>query len=115
MAKREFCSINNMKPSQRTIDYIEKMNDIVDMASLLDNVIKTVPFFHIFAGRRSYSGVAISSASYSATTYQWTLYYEAVSSVDEVRRTRLEQVALQAALEMHGEERKFWECIYNAL
>lgn len=115
MVKKEFCSINNMSPSQRTIDYIEKMNDIVDMTSLLESFIKTIPFFHIFAGRRSYNGVAISSATYNATTYQWTIYYEAVASVDDIKRARLEQIALQGALEMHGEERKFWECIYNAL
>lgn len=115
MAKGEFCKIDNLKPSQRTTEYIDQINHIVDMSTVLDKILMAVPFFQIFAGRESYKGVALASASYNATTYDWTLYYEAVASVDSIKRGRLEQIALKASLETHGEERKFWECVYNAL
>ncbi len=107
MAKREFCKIDNLKPSQRTMEYIEQMNNVVDMSTVLERILMAVPFFQIFAGRDSYKGVALASASYNAKTYDWTLYYEAVASVDSIKRGRLEQIALKASLETHGEERKF--------
>ncbi|WP_252724465.1 hypothetical protein [Vibrio hepatarius] len=81
----------------------------------LERIIKVLPFFQIFAGRDSYRGVAIASASYNATTYDWNLYHESVMAIAPIKRERLEQIALKASLDTSGEERKFWECVYNAL
>lgn len=115
MVKGEFCRVDGFKPSARTQEYIEQMNHITDMRSILDKIIKAVPFFQIFAGRDSYKGVAIASASYNATTYDWVLYQDAVAAVGALERSRLVQISGMAALNTHGEERKFWECVHNAL
>jgi len=115
MAKREYCKIQGLKPSPRTMEYIEQMNYITDMSTVLERIIKVLPFFQIFAGRDSYKGVAIASASYNATTYDWNLYHESVMAIAPIKRERLEQIALKASLDTSGEERKFWECVYNAL
>lgn len=115
MAKREYCKIQGLKPSPRTMNYIDQMNHITDMSTVLERIMKSLPFFQIFAGRDSYRGVAITSASYNASTYDWMLYHESVMAIDSIKRERLEQIALKASLETSGEERKFWECVYNAL
>ncbi|WP_333005130.1 hypothetical protein [Vibrio coralliilyticus] len=115
MAKREYCKIQGLKPSPRTMNYIDQMNHNTDMSTVLERIMKSLPFFQIFAGRDSYRGVAIASASYNASTYDWKLYHESVMAIDSIKRERLEQIALKASLETSGEERKFWECVYNAL
>ncbi|GLT18235.1 hypothetical protein GCM10007938_20130 [Vibrio zhanjiangensis] len=54
MVKGEFCRVEGCRPSVRMQEYVEQMNHITDMNSVLDNVIKAVPFFQIFAGRDAY-------------------------------------------------------------
>ncbi|EFP95118.1 hypothetical protein [Vibrio caribbeanicus] len=115
MAKREYCKIQGLKPSPRTMAYIEQMNHITDMSTILDRIMKVIPFFQIFAGRGSYKGLSLASASYNVETYNWNLYHDTVMAIEPVKRERLEQIALSATLNTSGEERKFWECVYNAL
>ena len=115
MAKQEFCDIKGFEPSNRTKEYIEQMNHITDMSSVLDKILFSIPFFQIFAGRGSYSGVSLASASYQVSTYNWTLYSDAVKAVGDIERKQLENVAFKAYMDTHGEESKFWSCVYNAL
>ncbi|MBP3140813.1 hypothetical protein ACTFQF_06155 [Aliivibrio fischeri] len=115
MAKQEYCSIKGFEPSNRTKEYIEQMDHITDMSSVLEKILFAIPFFQIFAGRDSYKGVALASASYNVSTYDWQLYESAVKAIAPIERERLENVAMRAMLDTSGEERKFWECVYNAL
>jgi len=113
--KGNFCDISGFKPSRRTQDAIKEMNEVVEMSSYLDKAIRLVPFYHIFAGRKSYTGVSTANAGWNASTYEWKLFSEAIRSVDSIQRRRLENIALTTAGLSMGKEKEFWTCIYNAL
>ncbi|WP_220719178.1 hypothetical protein [Agarivorans litoreus] len=115
MSKGSFCHLQGFEPSDRTLRYIEQMNDTVEMASLLDKLIGIVPFFQIFAGRGTYKSAELISTGYQITTYNWELYANALKSIPEIKRRKLEDIAGTASIYTHGKERRFWECVYNAL
>lgn len=113
--KGDYCNIGTFTPSSRTIDAIKEMNRVTDMASLLDRILTFVPFFQIFAGRSTYAFAGIMSQGYQVKTSDWDTFAGAVSGVNKVKRGRLELIAMRTADFSLGEERKFWECVYNAL
>ncbi|PSW04465.1 hypothetical protein [Photobacterium lipolyticum] len=111
----DFCQVNHFEPSFKTKEAIEDMNNIVEMSSYLDTILRAIPFFQIFADRNSYLGVSTVSASYQISTSDWKSYADAISAVPQIKRNRLEFIAGQAMNSTMGEESKFWGCVYNAL
>ena len=113
--KGDFCSINNFSPSSRTLDAIDEMNNVIEMSSYLEKTIALLPFYQIFAGRNSYPGVAITSAGWNAYSYDWSTFNDAMMSIPEIKRKRLENIAENAMLFSMGKDYAFWKCIYNSL
>lgn len=113
--KGDFCNIGAFTPSSRTQDAIKDMNNVIDMSSVLSAIVTMVPLFQIFAGKKSFLGVATASASYNIHTGEWKTFADAVNGVELVKKDRLRFIATQAELYSVGEERKFWRCVSNAL
>jgi hypothetical protein len=113
--KGDYCNVGMFEPSSRTNDAIAEMNRIIDMANLLERILMVVPFFQMFAGRKSFAGVSTASAGYQVSTSDWNTFSDAIKGVEGIKRKKLEQVAFTASYSSIGEERKFWECVYNAL
>ncbi|WP_306330990.1 hypothetical protein [Vibrio injensis] len=113
--KGDFCNIDGFKPSSRTIDAINEMNNVVKMSSLLEKVMMFVPSFQIFAGRDTYMSANLVATARNIKTYDWELFAQAVKGVDSIRRARLEQIAYSTADLSMGKEKEFWTCVYNSL
>ena len=113
--KGDYCNIGTFDPSSRTVDAIKEMNRITDIASLLDNVLAFVPFFQIFAGRQSFYGVSTAAAGYQVSTSDWTTFADAINGVGAMKKNKLRFIATSTEMRSIGEERKFWECVSNAL
>jgi hypothetical protein len=113
--KGDYCNIEHFEPTSRTVDAIAEMNRIIQMSSLLERIIMAVPFFQIFAGRQSFYGVSTASAGYQITTSDWNTFADAVKGVNNIEKERLRYVATITELSAMGEERKFWECVRNAI
>lgn len=113
--KGDFCNISGFKPTSRTIDAVNEINNVVKMSSFLEKILMFVPSFQIFVGRDTYlSGTLVATAN-NINTYDWELFAQAVKGVDSIRRSRLEQIAYSTAGLSTGKEREFWVCVYNAL
>ncbi|MEF1257191.1 hypothetical protein [Vibrio sp. M260112] len=113
--KGNFCNIKGFKPSQRTMRAIRDMNDVIEMAGYLDKIIPLIPFYHIFAGRKSYTGVAITAAGWNASTYEWRTFNEAMMAIPKIKREALEKIAHRESLTATGKDYEFWTCVYNSL
>lgn len=113
--KGNYCNIKGFKPSQRTKNAIKDMNNVIQMSSYLDKLVALIPFYHIFAGRKSYAGVAISSAGWNASTYEWGLFNDAMMAIPLIKRRRLENIAENEMLYATGKDYEFWTCVYNSL
>ena len=113
--KGDYCNVGNFEPSGRTKDSIKAMNHVIDMASLLQNILLAVPFFQMFVGRDSFYGVATASAGYQVSTSDWQVFSDALKGVDLMERHQLRLIATKAEWSSMGEEQKFWECVVNAL
>ncbi|MEF1286067.1 hypothetical protein QTN94_19715 [Vibrio sp. M250220] len=113
--KGNFCNIKDFKPSQRTMNAIKEMNNVNQMSSYLDKILALVPFYHIFAGRKSYPGVALTNAGWNASTYQWKTFNEAMMAIPDIKRKRLETIAENEMLFSTGKDYEFWTCVYNSL
>ncbi|WP_075473350.1 hypothetical protein [Moritella viscosa] len=111
----QFCTVKGFKPSARTLAYVADMNNVVEMSTLLGQIIKKVPIFQIFAGRNTYAAATFASMGYNVWSYDWSLLQNSFKSIGLIRQGRLRTIALSAAESTSGEERKFWRCTYNAL
>ncbi|MDO6706768.1 hypothetical protein [Photobacterium sp. 1_MG-2023] len=115
MAKGEFCEVKDFKPSPRTLELIDQMNHIQDMSSVLQNILSAAPSFQILMGRNTYAYATAGGIVYNTATYDWNLLEEAFKGIGKIKRDRLTTTAGFGMIDTHGEERKFWECVYNAL
>ncbi|ODQ00893.1 MULTISPECIES: hypothetical protein [unclassified Salinivibrio] len=113
--KGDYCSIEGFEPTSKTTDAVNQMNKVVDMSSLLENVLMAAPSFSIFAGRDTYLSANMGAISYNLVGYNWKLFSEAVVGVSAIRRAKLEQIAASTADISMGKEREFWICVYNSL
>ena len=113
--KGDYCNVGNFTPSQDTKLAIAEMNRIIDMAHWLQMILSVVPFFQIFVGRDSFYGVTTAAAGYQITTSDWQTFADALSGVNELKKERLRFVVKSAEMYSMGEERKFWECVSNAI
>jgi len=113
--KGGFCNIRGFKPSSRTLRAIEEMNNVIVMSNYLDKIVALLPFYQIFAGRSSYRGVALSSAGWNASTYDWKMFNEAMLAIPQIKRVRLENIAENEMMFGQGKDYEFWKCVYNSL
>ncbi|PKF80633.1 hypothetical protein CW749_05510 [Vibrio sp. vnigr-6D03] len=113
--KSDFCSIDGYRPSKRTLTAIDEMNNVIKMSNYLDKIVALLPFYQIFAGRSSYRGVALTSAGWNASTYDWKLFNEAMMAIPEIKRVRLENIAEREMMFGMGKDYDFWKCVFNSL
>ncbi|WP_306331993.1 hypothetical protein [Vibrio injensis] len=113
--KGDFCNISNFTPTSRTLEAINDMNNVIKMSNYLENIISLLPFYQIFAGRNSYTGVAITSAGWNAYTYDWENFSEAMMAIPKIKRERLEYISYNQMLYATGKDYDFWKCVYNSL
>lgn len=113
--KRDYCNIEGFEPTEKTKDAIKRMNDIVDMSNVLEELLMGVPVYQIFAGRNTYLSATVGGIGYNVSTYDWKMFSEAVKSVGKIRRYRLDAIADEMALYSRGKEYEFWRCVSNAL
>ncbi|MFW7523447.1 hypothetical protein ACODM8_04805 [Vibrio ostreicida] len=112
---RDFCNVSGFKPSATTKDAIDEINNIEEMSNLLTLIIASIPFFQIFAGRKTYTTFSNTNLIVQVGRYDWELFADTVGAIPEIKRQRIGQVAGLAELNTSGEERKFWRCVRNAV
>ena len=116
MMKGNFCTVKGFKPSPRTIETIKEMNRISDLASFLGVILTAVPFFQIFAGRKTFPFASNGSTKkWQVLTSDWKTLADALEAVPKVRRQLLYSLTLKVGYVSTGEEKKFWGCVADAL
>ncbi|MEZ8095621.1 hypothetical protein L4D00_10515 [Photobacterium swingsii] len=113
--KGNFCHIQGFKPGIRSLKAIEEMNKVIEMSSLLERIIPLLPFYSIFAGRKTYGVVTVGAAGWQANTYDWDNFRKAMLAIPAIKRRRLENIANMQRLHSKGKEYEFWTCVYNSL
>lgn len=113
--KGTFCNIKGFKPSRRSLKAIEEMNQVIEMSSWLRRIVPLLPFYSIFAGRKTYDIVTIGAAGWQASTYDWESFRRAMLAIPAIKRRRLENIANMQRLYAKGKEYEFWTCVYNSL
>lgn len=112
--KGDFCQIKGFKPGVRTKEGIERINNIIDMSSVLESFVISIPIFQVFSGRETLPLISYASIGYNVETYEWQLFADSVKGINSIKRRRLENIADEIALYSTGKEYEFWRCISNA-
>jgi len=73
------------------------------------------PFFQIFVGPSHKALPSAAPSSYQLSVQDWILFADSIRAVGLIERRQLEKIAFSVANTARGDERKFWECVYNAL
>ena len=110
----DFCAVEDFDPSTRTKQYIKEMNDVADLSNLLSSALSASVLINIFSGRSTRAASSIGSAGYNISSYNWSLFQDAMNSVSAIRRNRL-RLASSGYMYSSGKDKLFWRCIVNAL
>lgn len=115
--KDHYCEVKVFTPSRDTKAAIKEMNRISNLSTLLERILIFVPFFQIFVGpsHRAAPILPAATSTYQLSIQDWKLFADSVRAIGHIKRRQLEKIAFGVADNTTGDERKFWECVYNAL
>ncbi len=96
------------KPSKEAIEDIQRIREL---GNLLTSVVAGSTVVKIFSGR----GVRTLEAAYNISSYEWAAWAQAMDSVDQIMRGRVQRNAYMHLVEnkitLTAEEIEFWEAV----
>lgn len=109
MSLKNYCKIEGLVLSQRSVSTLKIIDYKVDLANYLASVIVISPILEIFR-----SGGGLSQKAQDIYEYHWDEFGQAMGSINPVLRKQVYNLAAQEELFTLGKERLFWRCVSEA-
>ncbi len=110
----KFCDIKNLKPGDKSTKALEEIEKTLNLTKALEALSLFGTLYNIFAGKATRVPSAASQAA-NIKMYDWERLHGAMKGIDVIKRNRVEQIIVMAMMDTSGEEKKFWQCMYNTL
>lgn len=104
------CEINGLVLSHRSIEDIEKIEDLIKASNRLATVLSGTVLYQIFNNTRSVRGV-----SKNIKKYEWEQFGNAMMGVNTMMKRRVEFISGMAEMNSTGKEKQFWSCIHDSV
>ncbi|MBV7298151.1 hypothetical protein [Enterovibrio paralichthyis] len=109
MSVFNYCRIDEFQISDRMRRYINQIDNAQTVADHLALVMSAHPMVKLFSGRMS-SGSRLKAIA----EHDWEEFGQAMRAVPRIARTKINNIATEAAIFSNGEEAKFWRCVSAA-
>ncbi|MDE1327009.1 hypothetical protein L9W97_17925 [Vibrio aestuarianus] len=109
MAELGYCSVNNLKLSNRSLDSVKQIQDIMESSRMFTLSLAAVPILDIFLGRKNAANQMIDIAA-----YDWVEFGKLAQASGAITKRRIYDVAEPMTWTTYGEEGEFWRCVSRA-
>ena len=109
MAEIGYCSINELKLSDDSLDAVEKIKSIMEGSKIFTLALTAVPILDIFLDRKSTASSMIDIAA-----YDWVEFGKLAQASGKITKTLIYNVAEPMTWTKYGEEGVFWRCVSRA-